>query len=101
MTTLTLPKKIQPYVAFLLTLSETHLASLGSMIPHRATPTGFFKDRLSVDIRRWCPLPHFASDVLRHDDATRHTRSAFVGSHHLDGFLHQTVRRLVASYSRP
>jgi len=44
------PKRTQPYIAFLLTLSETHLASSGLMIPHQATSSGFFKDRLSVDI---------------------------------------------------
>lgn len=49
----------------------------------------------------WCPLPHTASDVLRHDDATRHTRSALVVSHHLDGLLHLTVSGLVASRYRP
>jgi len=40
----------------------------------------------------WCPLPHTASDVLRHDDATRHTRSVLVVSHHLDGLLRFRAR---------
>ena len=49
----------------------------------------------------WCPLPHIASDVLRHDDATRHTRSVLVVSRHLDGLLHLTVFGLIASRYRP
>jgi len=50
MAALSPPKRTQPYVAFLLTLSETHLAPSGLMTPHQATSSGFFKDRPSVDI---------------------------------------------------
>jgi len=50
MTALCPPRSPQPYVSFLLTLSETHSASSGLMIPHQATSSGFFKDRPSVDI---------------------------------------------------
>jgi len=38
---------------------------------------------------------------LRRDAATRHARSAFVVSHHLDGLLHLPLHGLVASRSRP
>lgn len=33
---------------------ETRLTSPGSI---RAPPTGFFKERPSVDMTPWCPLP--------------------------------------------
>jgi len=45
-----------------------------------------------------CPLPGASS--LRPGGATVWSRSAFVVSHHLDGFLHTSVCELVASHSR-
>ena len=95
------PKGTSPDGAVFLPLSETLLTSSGSMTAHRAPPTGFFQRPPLRRLPIRCPLPHIASDVLRHDDASRHTRSAFVVSHHHDGFLHRTVRKLVASCYRP
>ena len=95
------PKGTSPDGAVSRPLSETLLTSSGSVIPHRAPPTGFFQRPPLRRLPVRCPLPHIASDVLRRDDANRHTCSAFVGSHHPDGFLHRTVRKLVASCCRP
>jgi hypothetical protein len=95
------PKGTPPDGAVYRPLSETLLTSSGLMIPHQAPPTGFFQRPPLHRLPMRCPLPHIASDVLRRADANRHTCSAYVGSHHLDGLLHRTVRKLVASCCRP
>ena len=95
-----IPRDVPPDLACRASLLETHLASSGPAFSRRAPPSGFFKDRLSVDVRLGVHS-HTSCDVFRPDAATRPTCSAFVGSHHLDGFLHRVVRRLVASCCRP
>lgn len=80
-------------------LSETHLAT-ARLGRSRAPSTGFFKDRPSVDIAAGVHS-HRPGGLLRPGAATHRTRSAFVVSHHLDGFLHRRRRGLVASHCRP
>jgi hypothetical protein len=49
----------------------------------------------------WCPLPRTVASALRRCGANRLARAVLVVSHHLDGFLHLIVCRLVASCFRP
>jgi hypothetical protein len=61
---------------------------------------GFSKDRPSV-VRLSGVHSHKRCRLLRLGTARHRARSALVVSHHLDGFLLQSARRLVASCSRP
>jgi hypothetical protein len=66
----------------------------------RAPSTGFLQRTPLRRLPRRCPLTRNRGSG-RPEGATPPTRSAFVVSHHPDGFLHRRLRGLVASRCRP